>query len=130
MLLIRRTVRPRGYASGLHSLRPCLRNGASWRAGVGRVRSLNVLTILRNHASVLSYMWGIEAFTGLRSFSLLAIWRSRRNSLTEYFHEVFACEALLYFLGRANSSQTSTLCRSRHSVARGMALVFPVLSVG
>ena len=33
--------------SALHSLRPCLRNGASWRAGVGRVRSLNFLSILR-----------------------------------------------------------------------------------
>ena len=31
----------------LHALRPCLRNGASWRAGVGRVRSLAVLSILR-----------------------------------------------------------------------------------
>src|SRR4029078_12032298 len=29
------------------SLRPCLRNGASWRAGVGRVRSLDFLSILR-----------------------------------------------------------------------------------
>jgi len=33
VLLIRRTVRPRGYASGLHSLRPC------WTA---------ILSILRN----------------------------------------------------------------------------------
>ena len=32
--------------SVLHSLRPCQRNGASWRAGVGRVRSLNFLSIL------------------------------------------------------------------------------------
>jgi len=53
VLLIRRTVRPRGYASVIHSLRPCLRNGASLgeevvlatsgrageiTAGVGRVR--------------------------------------------------------------------------------------------
>src|SRR4249920_3654205 len=29
VLLIRRTVRPRGCASGLHSLRPCLGQGAS-----------------------------------------------------------------------------------------------------
>jgi len=28
----------RGYDSSLHSLRPCLRNGASCRTGVGRVR--------------------------------------------------------------------------------------------
>src|SRR5687768_590590 len=46
VLLIRRTMRPRGYASPLRSLRPCLRNGASWRAGVGRVRSLDFLSIL------------------------------------------------------------------------------------
>jgi hypothetical protein len=30
------------------SLRPCPRNGASWRAGVGRVRSLAFLSILRD----------------------------------------------------------------------------------
>ena len=47
VLLIRRTVRPRGYASGLLSLRPCPRNGASRRAGVGRVRRLAFLSILR-----------------------------------------------------------------------------------
>src|SRR6185295_9204440 len=35
VLLIRRTERPRGYASGLHLLWPCLRNGTSWRDGVG-----------------------------------------------------------------------------------------------
>jgi len=47
VLLIRRTVRPRGYASALRSLRPCPRNGASRRAGVGRVRSLTFLIILK-----------------------------------------------------------------------------------
>ncbi len=52
VLLIRRTVRPRGYASDLHSLRPCSRNGASRRAGVGRVRSLAFLSILRGHLSM------------------------------------------------------------------------------
>jgi hypothetical protein len=41
-------VRPRGYASGLRSLRPCPRNGASRRSGVGRVRSLAFLSILHN----------------------------------------------------------------------------------
>jgi hypothetical protein len=35
-----------GYLLGLHSLRPCPRNGASWRAGVGRVRRLAFLSIL------------------------------------------------------------------------------------
>jgi hypothetical protein len=34
-------------SSGLHSLRPCPRNGASRRAGVGRVRSLAFLSILQ-----------------------------------------------------------------------------------
>jgi len=38
---------PRGYASSLHSLRPCPRNGASRRVGVGRVRCLAFLSILR-----------------------------------------------------------------------------------
>src|SRR4249920_887943 len=47
VLLIRRTVRPRGYASGLHSLRPCLRYGASRRAGGGRVRTVAFLSLLR-----------------------------------------------------------------------------------
>jgi hypothetical protein len=35
------------FVPPLRSLRPRLRNGASWRAGVGRVRSLAVLSILR-----------------------------------------------------------------------------------
>ena len=34
-------------SSVLHSLRPCLGQGASRRAGVGRVRSLEFLSILR-----------------------------------------------------------------------------------
>ena len=63
VLLIRRTVRPRGYASGLHSLRPCLRKGASWRAGVGRVRSLAILSILRNVLLLAQYMWVAAART-------------------------------------------------------------------
>ena len=35
-------------------LRLCLRNGASWRAGVGWVRSLNILSILRAGSSVVT----------------------------------------------------------------------------
>ena len=31
---------------GDSSLRPCLGNGASWRAGAGRVRTVDVLSIL------------------------------------------------------------------------------------
>src|SRR4029077_8390630 len=46
VLLIRRTVRPRGYASDPRSLRPRLGQGASWRARVGRVRRQVVLSIL------------------------------------------------------------------------------------
>src|SRR6185295_1387262 len=73
VLLIRRTVRPRGYASGLHSLRPCPRNGASEEAvlaasgragevtaGVGRVRSLAILSILLERSSVVEDLWAIE----------------------------------------------------------------------
>jgi hypothetical protein len=48
VLLIRRTVRPRGYASALRSLRPCLGKGAYRRARVGRVRSLVFLSTLFN----------------------------------------------------------------------------------
>ena len=63
VLLIRRTVRPRGYASGLYSLRPCLGQGSSLGeeavladsgregeivAEVGRVRCLAFLSLLRN----------------------------------------------------------------------------------
>jgi len=48
VLLIRRTVRPRGYASALHSLWPCLGQGASRRARAGWVRSLAFLSILRD----------------------------------------------------------------------------------
>ena len=40
------TVRPRGYVEGLNSLRPCLGRGAFRRARVGRVRSLNFLSLL------------------------------------------------------------------------------------
>jgi hypothetical protein len=36
------------YASPLHSLRPYMRIGASWRAGVGWVRSTVFLNILRD----------------------------------------------------------------------------------
>jgi len=60
VLLIRRTVRPRGYASALHSLRPCLRNGASRRAGVGRVRSLAILSILRECSPIVPHVRTIE----------------------------------------------------------------------
>ena len=63
VLLVRRTVRPRGYASGLYSLRPCLGQGSSLGeeavladsgregeivAEVGRVRCLAFLSLLRN----------------------------------------------------------------------------------
>ena len=75
VLLIRRTVRPRGYASDLHSLRPCPRNGTSLdeeavlaasgragevTAGVGRVRSLAILSILLERSSVVEDLWAIE----------------------------------------------------------------------
>ncbi len=59
--LIRRTVRPRMYASGLYSLRPCLERGASWRARIGRMRSLAFLSILRQYIPVGLHLRTIEA---------------------------------------------------------------------
>jgi len=61
VLLIRRTMRPRGYASGPHSLRRCPRNGASWRTGVGRVRSLTFLSILRDYSPGVPHIQTVEA---------------------------------------------------------------------
>jgi hypothetical protein len=72
VLLIRRTVRPRGYASGLHSLRPCLRNGASWCAGVGRVRSLVFLSILREYYALGLACAGHRTSALLNGFSVAA----------------------------------------------------------
>src|SRR6266850_5853679 len=69
VLLIRRTVRPRGYASGLLSLRPCLGQGASWRAGVGRVRRMNFLSILRECSPVGLYAQPLEFLVYQNSFS-------------------------------------------------------------
>ena len=39
-----------------HSMRPCLGQGASWRARVGRVRSLAILSVLRKRYLVMPYM--------------------------------------------------------------------------
>jgi hypothetical protein len=69
VLLIRRTVRPRGYASALHSLRPCPRNGASWRAGVGRVRSLAFLSILLDCSPGVPHSTNCRSLIGQNSFS-------------------------------------------------------------
>src|SRR6267143_5711223 len=54
-------------SSDLHSLRPCLRNGASWRAGVGRVRKLAFLSILQGR--------------GVRSLLDFAPWAKEMGSL-------------------------------------------------
>jgi hypothetical protein len=56
-------------SSGLHSLRPCLGQGASRRAWVGRVRSLDFLSILRECSSVLPHLRTIEVFACQYSFS-------------------------------------------------------------
>jgi hypothetical protein len=53
----RRWVGEKVYDSPLRSLRPCLWRGASWRAGVGRVRTAAFLRILHgdstsSHASI------------------------------------------------------------------------------
>ena len=45
---------PKRTATPLRLLRPCPRNGASWRAGVGRVRNLAFLIILRGCSSLAS----------------------------------------------------------------------------
>src|ERR1041384_714845 len=54
VLLIRRTVRPEGRPPVSTRLRPCLRNGASWRAEVGWVRCLNFLSILLDGSPVMA----------------------------------------------------------------------------
>ena len=53
----------------LHSLRPCPRNGASWRAGVGRVRSLAFLSILLECFPVIPNMLPLEAPADQHDFS-------------------------------------------------------------
>ncbi len=52
VLRIRRTVRPRGYVSGLRSLRPCLGLGASRRARVERVEKSGHFEHPANHSCV------------------------------------------------------------------------------
>ena len=47
VLLIRRTVRPRGYASGLHSLRPCC------TAFLNSLRAIQLLSVRTDLASLL-----------------------------------------------------------------------------
>ena len=54
---------PRGYASGLRSLRPCLGQGASRRTRVGRVRSLTFLSILLVALATLSFPFVSEEGT-------------------------------------------------------------------
>ena len=86
MLLTRRTVHPRGYASDLHSLRPCLGQGASLgkeavladsgRAGevaarAGRVRSLTFLSILREYSFPVPYMPIIELLPRQNGWAVL-----------------------------------------------------------
>jgi hypothetical protein len=56
-------------SSGLHSLRPCLRNGASWRDGVGRVRSLAFLSILLESFLFVPHVRTLEVLARQHSFS-------------------------------------------------------------
>src|SRR6185295_8946862 len=65
VLLIRRTVRPRGYASGLHSLRPC------WTA---------FLSILRECSPVVPHVLTVEALAHQNSFFHSQLTRSLNNS--------------------------------------------------
>ena len=62
-----------------HSLRPCPRNGASWRAGVGRVRNLACLSILCENALVVLDMWTLEFSPCHNSFSQPANGLQRRG---------------------------------------------------
>jgi len=55
-------------SSPLRSLLPCPRNGASWRAGVGRVRSLAFLSILRECSSLAPDAQIIEALLWRNGF--------------------------------------------------------------
>src|SRR6266852_5859306 len=59
---------------GLYLLGPSLaaalpRNGASWRAGVGWVRSLAILSILRESSTVVPHLRTIEVLACPQSFS-------------------------------------------------------------
>src|SRR5437868_15004223 len=60
---------PEGTPPGLHSLRPCTRNGASRRAGVGRVRCLAFLSILREYSPDVPHMRTPEVLACHNSFS-------------------------------------------------------------
>ena len=51
------------------SLRPCPRNGASWRAGVGRVRSLAFLSILQWSSPLVPDVQAIEISLCQNGFS-------------------------------------------------------------
>jgi hypothetical protein len=55
-------------SSSRHSLRFCQRNGASRRAGVGRVRSLGFLSILRESSPVVPHLETIEVLACRSSF--------------------------------------------------------------
>src|SRR4029077_10709537 len=55
-------------SSSRHSLRFCQRNRASRRAGVGRVRSLGFLSILRESSPVVPHLETIEVLACRSSF--------------------------------------------------------------
>jgi hypothetical protein len=57
------------YDSPLRSLRPCLGQGASRRARVGRVRSLDILSILQGHLLVILGMLVVDLPITLNGFS-------------------------------------------------------------
>ena len=58
-------------------LRPCPRNGASWRAGVGRVRSLAILSILWEHF-LLGCTWLFQLYCLI--FSLGSVYRASQRA--------------------------------------------------
>ena len=65
----------------LQTLRPCLRNGVSWRAGVGRVRSLAILSILRGCSPLVPDVQAIKVFAVPKWFSRRLLDLSRAISL-------------------------------------------------
>ena len=62
-------------------MRPCLRNGASWRAGVGRVGSLAILSILRGCSPLVPDVQAIKVFAVPKWFSRSLLDLSRAISL-------------------------------------------------
>lgn len=79
---------------------------------------------------LLCYVFGSSKLShGDKVFlGMLAICAAVPDYLIEHVPEVFASGELCRFVGRSNSSQTSTLCISRHSALRGIVVISPMPS--